>query len=171
MFAISKAADLNQLVQGGQLYWAFPFSKGSLVWYLRLRLLLQWSTLKYLSSAQCIEILYGCSLRMFVINKLFVPGEPFYPSLMFESQDPGLTSLTKLAEYIRSCLFCCNVSDEEKKSFITLTPDLRRNQVSFDPVWTVVVLVQAEAGTKPESGNPGTILIKLFNTLLAIPAQ
>jgi len=24
-------ADLNKLVQGGQLYWAFPFSKGSLV--------------------------------------------------------------------------------------------------------------------------------------------
>jgi len=32
MFAISKAAaDLNfLLVQGGQLYWAFPFRKGSL---------------------------------------------------------------------------------------------------------------------------------------------
>jgi hypothetical protein len=30
MFAISKAADLNQLVHGGQLYRAFPFSKGSL---------------------------------------------------------------------------------------------------------------------------------------------
>jgi hypothetical protein len=27
MFAVSKAADLNKLVQGGQLYWAFPFSK------------------------------------------------------------------------------------------------------------------------------------------------
>ncbi len=30
-FAISKTADLNQLVQGGQLYRAFPFIKGSLV--------------------------------------------------------------------------------------------------------------------------------------------
>ncbi len=30
MFAISKAADLNKLEQGGQLYWAFPFAKGSL---------------------------------------------------------------------------------------------------------------------------------------------
>ncbi len=30
MFAVSKAADLNQLVQGGQLYWAIPFNKGSL---------------------------------------------------------------------------------------------------------------------------------------------
>ncbi len=30
MFAISKAANLNSLVQGGQLYLAFPFSKGSL---------------------------------------------------------------------------------------------------------------------------------------------
>ncbi len=30
MFVISKAADLNNLVQGGQLYWAFRFSKGSL---------------------------------------------------------------------------------------------------------------------------------------------
>jgi len=28
---MSKVADLNQLVQGGQLYWAFPFSKGSLL--------------------------------------------------------------------------------------------------------------------------------------------
>jgi len=26
MFSVSKAADLNLLVQGGQLYWAFPFS-------------------------------------------------------------------------------------------------------------------------------------------------
>ncbi len=31
MFAMPKAAGLNELVQGGQLYWAFPFSKGSLV--------------------------------------------------------------------------------------------------------------------------------------------
>jgi hypothetical protein len=31
MFALSKAADLICLVQGGQLYWAFPFSKGSLL--------------------------------------------------------------------------------------------------------------------------------------------
>jgi hypothetical protein len=31
MFAKSKAADLNQLVQGVQLYWTFPFSKGSLL--------------------------------------------------------------------------------------------------------------------------------------------
>jgi hypothetical protein len=30
MFAISEAADANYLVQGGQLYWALPFSKGSL---------------------------------------------------------------------------------------------------------------------------------------------
>ena len=30
MIAISKAADLIELIQGGQLYWAFPFSKGSL---------------------------------------------------------------------------------------------------------------------------------------------
>jgi hypothetical protein len=30
MFALSKAANLNQLVQGGQLYRAFPFSKVSL---------------------------------------------------------------------------------------------------------------------------------------------
>jgi len=30
MFAISKAADLNWLVRGGQLYWVFPFRKGSL---------------------------------------------------------------------------------------------------------------------------------------------
>jgi hypothetical protein len=29
--AISKAADLNLSVQGGQLYWFFPFSKDSLV--------------------------------------------------------------------------------------------------------------------------------------------
>ena len=28
---VVKGADLNQLVQGGQLYWDFPFSKGSLV--------------------------------------------------------------------------------------------------------------------------------------------
>jgi len=28
---ISKAADLDYLVQGGQLYTAFPFSKGSVV--------------------------------------------------------------------------------------------------------------------------------------------
>ncbi len=28
MFALLKAADLNLLVQGGQLYRAFPFSKG-----------------------------------------------------------------------------------------------------------------------------------------------
>ncbi len=34
MFALSKAANLIKLGQGGQLYWAFPFSKGSLakVW-------------------------------------------------------------------------------------------------------------------------------------------
>ncbi len=31
MFAISEAGDLNQLAQGGQLYWASPFSKSSLV--------------------------------------------------------------------------------------------------------------------------------------------
>jgi len=30
MFALSKVADLSELVQGGQLYRAFPFSKGSL---------------------------------------------------------------------------------------------------------------------------------------------
>ncbi len=30
MFAISKAADWICQVQGGKLYWAFPFSKGSL---------------------------------------------------------------------------------------------------------------------------------------------
>jgi len=30
MLAISKEADLNRLVQGGQLYWSFPFSKDSL---------------------------------------------------------------------------------------------------------------------------------------------
>jgi hypothetical protein len=30
MFTTSKAADLNQLVHGGQLYCAFIFSKGSL---------------------------------------------------------------------------------------------------------------------------------------------
>jgi hypothetical protein len=30
MFELSKAADLNLLVQGGHLYWAFHFSKGSL---------------------------------------------------------------------------------------------------------------------------------------------
>ncbi len=30
MFATSKGADLNQLVQGGQPYLAFHFSKGSL---------------------------------------------------------------------------------------------------------------------------------------------
>jgi hypothetical protein len=26
-----KAADLNQLVQGGQQYWSFPYSKDSMV--------------------------------------------------------------------------------------------------------------------------------------------
>jgi hypothetical protein len=31
MFSISKAAEQNELVQGGQLYIAFPFSKGSLI--------------------------------------------------------------------------------------------------------------------------------------------
>ncbi len=31
MFTTSKAANLNYLVQGGQLYWAFQFSKGSQV--------------------------------------------------------------------------------------------------------------------------------------------
>jgi hypothetical protein len=30
MFALSKAVDLSGLLHGGQLYWAFPFSKGSL---------------------------------------------------------------------------------------------------------------------------------------------
>jgi len=30
MFEISKAADLIQFLKGGQPYWAFPFSKGSL---------------------------------------------------------------------------------------------------------------------------------------------
>ncbi len=30
MFAASKADKLNMLVQGGQLYWAFPFRKSSL---------------------------------------------------------------------------------------------------------------------------------------------
>jgi len=33
MFVISKAAYLNQLVQGGQLYRTFPFRKGSLAYY------------------------------------------------------------------------------------------------------------------------------------------
>ncbi len=31
IFCIIKAADLNYLVQGGQRYWSFPSSKGSLV--------------------------------------------------------------------------------------------------------------------------------------------
>jgi hypothetical protein len=31
MFVISKAAGLNQLVQGGQLYRSFPFSENSLI--------------------------------------------------------------------------------------------------------------------------------------------
>ncbi len=31
MFAVSKGADLNLIVQGGQWYNAFPFSKVSLV--------------------------------------------------------------------------------------------------------------------------------------------
>jgi hypothetical protein len=31
MFALSKAADLKLLLQGGQMYWAFPFGKGSLI--------------------------------------------------------------------------------------------------------------------------------------------
>jgi hypothetical protein len=31
MFAMPKVADLNDLLQGGQLYWAFPFSKGSMI--------------------------------------------------------------------------------------------------------------------------------------------
>jgi len=30
MFALSKAADIDKLVQGGQLYRGFSFSKGSL---------------------------------------------------------------------------------------------------------------------------------------------
>jgi hypothetical protein len=32
MFAISKAADLNQIVHVGQLFIAFLFSEGSLAW-------------------------------------------------------------------------------------------------------------------------------------------
>jgi len=32
MFSISKADNLYQLVEGDQLYWAFPFSKNSLSW-------------------------------------------------------------------------------------------------------------------------------------------
>ncbi len=31
MFSLSKGADLNYLVQGGHVYWAFPFSKCSLL--------------------------------------------------------------------------------------------------------------------------------------------
>ncbi len=31
MFDVSKAADLSLLVLGGDLYWAFPFGKCSLV--------------------------------------------------------------------------------------------------------------------------------------------
>jgi hypothetical protein len=31
MFEISKGTKLNKFVHGGQLYWAFPFSKGSLL--------------------------------------------------------------------------------------------------------------------------------------------
>ncbi len=31
MFATSEASDLNEFVQGGQLYLSFPFSKASLV--------------------------------------------------------------------------------------------------------------------------------------------
>jgi hypothetical protein len=30
MFELLEAADINCFVQGGQLYWPFPFSKGSL---------------------------------------------------------------------------------------------------------------------------------------------
>ncbi len=40
MFALSKAADLN--LQGGQLYWAFPFSNGSLA--VVILILLYWVT-------------------------------------------------------------------------------------------------------------------------------
>jgi len=32
MFSTSKAPVLNYLVQGGQLYWVFPLSKGSLAY-------------------------------------------------------------------------------------------------------------------------------------------
>ncbi len=39
MCSISKAADLNYLVQGGQLYRAFPFSKGSLAIHFELDVL------------------------------------------------------------------------------------------------------------------------------------
>ncbi len=31
MFAILKAVALNYLIQGGQLYWSFPFSKSSVM--------------------------------------------------------------------------------------------------------------------------------------------
>jgi hypothetical protein len=31
MFVLSKAADPNKLVKGGQMYWSFPFCKTSLV--------------------------------------------------------------------------------------------------------------------------------------------
>jgi hypothetical protein len=30
MSSIKKGADLNNEVQGGQLYWAFPYSKASM---------------------------------------------------------------------------------------------------------------------------------------------
>ncbi len=30
MFELSKAGDLNKLVQGGDMYCVFPYSKGSL---------------------------------------------------------------------------------------------------------------------------------------------
>jgi hypothetical protein len=34
MFEISNGTDINELVHGGQLYRAFLFSKGSLLWAL-----------------------------------------------------------------------------------------------------------------------------------------
>ncbi len=42
MFALSKAADLNWLVQGGQLYWAFPFSKVSVPKLFTVYILVPW---------------------------------------------------------------------------------------------------------------------------------
>ncbi len=58
MFAVSKAADLNQLGQGGQLYWTFPFSKVSLVRVLLYSRVVRSSSWLYLHDPLLVDI-YG----------------------------------------------------------------------------------------------------------------
>jgi hypothetical protein len=60
ILSVLKAADLNELVQGDQLYWSFPFSKDSLARSIKLAPRSEW---KNVIVTNGLAYLKRCSLR------------------------------------------------------------------------------------------------------------